>query len=224
MALLAMIQNVQAPSPPAPTPAPGGPAQLAAPTVESGLITTVPQTVAEVQALRAQRSELSSQLTSAVRRREGLAGDLDGTSGANRAGIESRITLLDQRILQIERDISTTGQLISRAPGQYLQGDPSPSGPTFMRVDMTAILTVFTIFVLMPLAVSYARNLWRRGSMPKVDDQLARENSSRLERLETAVDSIAIEMERVSEGQRFVTKLLSETRAPEKVRIEAPRD
>ena len=33
---------------------------------------------------------------------------------------------------------------------------------------------------------------------------------ARFERLEQAVESIAIEMERVSEGQRFVTKLLSE--------------
>jgi hypothetical protein len=35
----------------------------------------------------------------------------------------------------------------------------------------------------------------------------------RFERLEQAVESIAIEMERVSEGQRFVTKLLID-RAP----------
>jgi hypothetical protein len=33
---------------------------------------------------------------------------------------------------------------------------------------------------------------------------------ARLERLEQAVDAIAVEMERVGEGQRFVTKLLAE--------------
>jgi hypothetical protein len=33
---------------------------------------------------------------------------------------------------------------------------------------------------------------------------------ARLERLEHAVDAIAVEMERVGEGQRFVTKLLAE--------------
>jgi hypothetical protein len=38
-------------------------------------------------------------------------------------------------------------------------------------------------------------------------------SDARFERLEQAVESIAIEMERVSEGQRFVTKLLAE-RAP----------
>ena len=37
-----------------------------------------------------------------------------------------------------------------------------------------------------------------------------RADDGRLERLEQAVESIAIEIERVSEGQRFVTKMLSE--------------
>jgi len=35
-------------------------------------------------------------------------------------------------------------------------------------------------------------------------------SEARFERLEQAVESIAIEIERVSEGQRFVTKLMSE--------------
>jgi hypothetical protein len=37
---------------------------------------------------------------------------------------------------------------------------------------------------------------------------------ARFERMEQTVESIAIEMERVSEGQRFVTKLLSERASP----------
>ena len=40
---------------------------------------------------------------------------------------------------------------------------------------------------------------------------------ARLERIEHAVDAIAIEIERISEGQRFTTKLLSE-------RVSAPQD
>jgi len=35
-----------------------------------------------------------------------------------------------------------------------------------------------------------------------------------MERLEQAVDAIAIEIERVSEGQRYVTRLLTEGSAP----------
>jgi hypothetical protein len=36
------------------------------------------------------------------------------------------------------------------------------------------------------------------------------ELEARLERIEQAVDTIAVEMERIGEGQRFVTKLLAE--------------
>ena len=39
------------------------------------------------------------------------------------------------------------------------------------------------------------------------------QSQMRLERVEQAVDAIAVEVERVSEGQRFVTRLLSEGRA-----------
>jgi hypothetical protein len=50
---------------------------------------------------------------------------------------------------------------------------------------------------------------------------------ARLERVEQTVESIAIEMERVSEGQRFVTKLLSERArevpgAPPQGRVNTP--
>lgn len=41
---------------------------------------------------------------------------------------------------------------------------------------------------------------------------------SRLERLEQAVDTIAIEMERMGEGQRFITKLLADRAAAEQLR------
>jgi hypothetical protein len=34
--------------------------------------------------------------------------------------------------------------------------------------------------------------------------------SSRLERMEQSIDAVALEMERISEGQRFTTKLLSD--------------
>ena len=37
---------------------------------------------------------------------------------------------------------------------------------------------------------------------------------ARLDRIEQAVEAIAIEMERVGEGQRFVTKLLAERPTP----------
>jgi hypothetical protein len=43
--------------------------------------------------------------------------------------------------------------------------------------------------------------------------QIPSEVAARLERMEQAIDSVAVEVERISEGQRFTTKLLSEGRS-----------
>jgi hypothetical protein len=45
---------------------------------------------------------------------------------------------------------------------------------------------------------------------------------ARLERMEQAIDSVAVEVERISEGQRFTTKLLSEGRGTSDSRQSAP--
>lgn len=226
MPLLTAPQATQLPSLPAPpaSPAPGGPATTPAPTNDLGLFTGVPRTTEELRSLREQRNELSNQLTSAAGRREGLVKDLVGATGANRAGIEARIQQLDQRILQIEGDIASTGKLIAGARGAELIDVPTSDGFNSMQIDFTAIFAIFSVFVLGPLAVAHARNMWRKGSTPKVDDQLARDNADRLARMESAVDSIALEVERISEGQRFVTKLLAETERGEQLRIEQPRN
>jgi len=200
----------------------GAPAQAPLPPLPPA-IPGVPQTPAEVAAMRAQRSELSDQVTSAMGRREDLAEQLTTASAAERPGLEARIRQLDERILGIEQEIARTGQLIALAPGELLSGSTQPSNFgdfTNMRPDMTAISIVFTIFVLTPIAIAAARLLWKRASFqptPIAD----RDGTDRLKRLESAVDTIAIEVERISEGQRFVTRLLSDR---EKQRIEAPRD
>jgi hypothetical protein len=43
---------------------------------------------------------------------------------------------------------------------------------------------------------------------------LTADTDQRIARIEQAVDSIAVEVERISEGQRFTTRLLSERAAP----------
>ncbi len=45
------------------------------------------------------------------------------------------------------------------------------------------------------------------------------EVSDRLDRIEHAIDAMAVEVERISEGQRFTTRLLSERREPEPARL-----
>ncbi len=61
------------------------------------------------------------------------------------------------------------------------------------------------LFVGMRLALIRTGNPGRasRGELPLIDE-------ARFARLEQAVDAIAVEVERISEAQRFTTKLLSE--------------
>jgi hypothetical protein len=57
-----------------------------------------------------------------------------------------------------------------------------------------------------PIARAYARRLDGRPNDPTLPPEL----TGRLERMEQALDSIAIEVERISEAQRFTTKLLAD--------------
>ncbi len=215
-----------APAPPAPLPPPTVPAPIASDangtiTGATGMVFQVPTTRAEIGALRNMRSELSDQLQSAAGRREELARELATADPGARAGIQSRIDLLDARILKIEADIATTGDLLARSLAGS-QDAGSGDVPPFSRFDMelTPIFIVVTLFVLAPIAVAYARGLWRRGSVQRVETVIERENAERLARLEQAVDTIAVEVERISEGQRFVTRLLNESQQRDKALLE----
>ncbi|HEV8410759.1 MAG TPA: hypothetical protein VGQ30_09640, partial [Gemmatimonadaceae bacterium] len=71
----------------------------------------VPINQSDVDALQAQRNELSSQLISAKDRRNELSRQLRSAQvGPDKAGIEARITQLDNRILTIENDIAESGR------------------------------------------------------------------------------------------------------------------
>jgi hypothetical protein len=61
------------------------------------------------------------------------------------------------------------------------------------------------VIVLRTFASVYLARLKQRGAVqgPGIQDE-------RLERIEQAIDSIALEVERISEAQRFTTKLLAE--------------
>ena len=60
-----------------------------------------------------------------------------------------------------------------------------------------------------PIARAFARRIEGEASRPAIPADV----TVRLERMEQAIDSIAVEVERISEGQRFTTKLLAERNA-----------
>ena len=206
----------QAPAPQPPTPVAveiGG-----QPTTISGA--PVPITRQEVAAIRARREELSDQLISASNRRDELAEQMLESQGAARVGIEQRIILLDQRILQLEADIAETGEQLTSAGSNLLTEEAMPGDLGGLSPDqVTGISIVFILFVLAPLVLVLAWRLFRRPAAPKTSPVLD-VMAQRMERLENAIDAVAVEVERISEGQRFVSRLLGEGQKPaEPVRV-----
>ncbi|WP_411282310.1 hypothetical protein [Gemmatimonas sp.] len=177
------------------------------------LLNSKPLSAADVEALKAKRSELSRQLSSVQGRRDDAARELMRTSGPSAKGLEQRLAVIDERIVQLERDIASNGRELARAPGELVNEEATAQryGP-FSSNQLTAISIVSIVMVWTPLAWAAARMMMKRANQPKPSPQLL-EGAARLERIEQAVDAMSIEIERISEGQRFVTQLMS-NRAP----------
>ena len=81
-------------------------------------------------------------------------------------------------------------------------------------LTQVAIIIVATTGALTGIALA-ARLLWRLTGRAQRRESLPGVSADDFRRLENAVETIAIEVERISEGQRFTAALLSE-RTPSK--------
>lgn len=81
-------------------------------------------------------------------------------------------------------------------------------GPEIV-VPLGAFATAIILAIGVPMARAYARKMDAQSKNPSVPLEV----TSRLERMEQAIEAVAIEVERISEGQRFTTRLLSEGRS-----------
>jgi transposase len=71
-------------------------------------------------------------------------------------------------------------------------------------------IAFFAMITAIVVGLPYVRGMVRRWDREGAASQIPSDVSGRLERMERAIDAIAVEVERISEGQRFTTKLLSE--------------
>ena len=81
-----------------------------------------------------------------------------------------------------------------------------------MGVDKDLVV-IFAGIVATTVGYQILRAIRVRMERPSMNRSEMADVKLHLERLEQAVDSIAVEVERISEGQRFTTKLLSEKSA-----------
>lgn len=80
--------------------------------------------------------------------------------------------------------------------------------PQAVDISIAFFLTIAAIIIGLPLARAFARRMDRRSTGAQIPGEI----STQLAQLNQSVDAIALEVERISEGQRFTTRLLSEQR------------
>jgi hypothetical protein len=193
---------------PTPTIAPAAPQAPAAPGISFPGQTSA---AAVYEALKAQRTELRSQLENLEDKRRDLSQRLEEPTlnATDRKGVEQRVTEVDQRISAIDKQIAESEARIASAaavPGAVVREPPQRrEGPP---EEVFILGGMFIVVVLLPLSIAMARRIWRRGVATITS--LPAELMERLTRLEQGVDAVAVEVERIGEGQRYMARMAAE--------------
>jgi hypothetical protein len=201
----------QAPAAPAAPTAPATPIAQAPPSTPA---TNLDLSKYSVGSLRRMLQDLRSQRQDLADRRSSLGDAYEHSSADNRASMIGRMNTLDNNITRYEVDIDRVGHELAARGGGITEQPPSggiPSG--YMDEDDAAGMAFGFSFMTLVLAVFFTRRYMRRkyGRVSPANQQNLLGSNERLDRIEQAVDSIAIEVERVSENQRFMTRLMTET-------------
>ncbi len=194
---------------------PAQPAQPAAPVLTPHQVTVEGAPIASAydvyQGFRAQRRVLGNQMDELQNQRQNITNELqsEAINPADKKGLEQRLTTVDERINALDKQIAEADVQVARAaavPGAAVDPpEPPRSGPPEEFWVLTAI---FGSIVLIPITIAYARRIWRKGAT--VVTNIPKELTERLMRVEQTVEASAIEIERIGEGQRFMTRLFTE--------------
>src|SRR2546423_3282396 len=94
-----------------------------------------------------------------------------------------------------------------------LQGPEFPPGfipHEVVEIVQSLLITIGVIALGIPIIRAFTRRFVDRAP---VASALAANVENRLERIEQAVEAVAIEVERISESQRYLTRVMAESRA-----------
>jgi hypothetical protein len=73
-------------------------------------------------------------------------------------------------------------------------------------IPLAGMMMIIVLAIGVPLVRALGRRWENEARQPRGDP----ESTQRLAHIEQAIDAMAVEIERISEGQRFVTRLLSD--------------
>lgn len=175
-----------------------------------GTLRTISATPQEAyRAAVTQRDEVSDQVSSLVDKRDDVAQELSQAPAAVEPGLRTRLAELDQQVLVAERALAQANERVAQlagVPGAIVERSTPPRDNSG---EIASMMIAGSVALLFPIAIAYARRMWRRAAVPPAP-AVPPELVERMGRIEQAVDAVAIEIERMSEGQRFVTRLLAD--------------
>lgn len=172
---------------------------------------SAPSASAIYEGFRAQRRELTSQLDELEGTRREITSQLEDlpTGSLDRAPLETRMTDIDARIKAVDQMLAANATQVSQAAGipgaiveppRIIQEGPPP--------EAYVLGGMFMVIVLLPISIAFARRIWRRSAATVT--AFPREMMDRLLRMEQSIEATAVEVERIGEGQRFLTRLFTE--------------
>lgn len=194
----------------------------------------VPKNGSELIALRHRRDELESQLQALTDRRQQLVGER--ASAASFSGnqalvgeLDTQIRELSARMRRVDAEKLAMDDAVSAALRQGVTESPSLMPGVPAPPPMPEVISIPPMFDPSALQQRYERMmvlegvgflllgfvLWRWGVRRGRRHESGAQTDAQLRQ---AVDAIAIEVERISENQRYVTKLLSEQNQAEAIK------
>jgi len=130
---------------------------------------------------------------------------------------------IQQQVRQATADARAAGKEAAQAAREVqINGQPTPPGipmiqmrgpferdmpPRVKDVSIAFFVTLAVIIIGLPIVRAIARRVERGAPRPA---QIPPQMQAQMEHLTQSIDAIAIEVERISEGQRFATKMLAE--------------
>jgi hypothetical protein len=76
--------------------------------------------------------------------------------------------------------------------------------------DIVVPIAFFVTVIVLAIGIPLVRGILRRWDKKSVSPAMPADASARLERIEQAIDAMSVEVERIAEGQRFVTRLMAD--------------
>jgi hypothetical protein len=162
-----------------------------------------------------QQKATNQDLQNAARElRDAIRQNMDQRMIQSRAEQATKAALAQVEVAPVAPVPPEPGQFIIRRPDGQTVVSVGPRAfdnaipPQAVDITIAFFITMAVIIIGLPLARAFARRMDRKTTGGQVPTEIA----SQIANLNQAVDAIAVEVERISEGQRFTTRLLTEQR------------